>query len=75
MRRGGEREARARSGPAVKLDLLVAALFALVWKTAGSRLSICGEHLFLCAGRRGQREKPSSAGPGTGMSDSDEYNV
>lgn len=38
------------SCPAVKLDLLVASLFAPVWKTAGSRLSVCGEHLFHCAG-------------------------
>lgn len=36
------------SCPAVKLDLLVASLFALVCKTAGNRLSICGEHLFHC---------------------------
>lgn len=54
-----------RSCPAVKLDLLVVSLFAPVWKTAGNRLSICGEHLIHCA-RQGEEQLTSSAGLGQG---------
>lgn len=54
----------------------MASLFAPVWRTAGSRLSVCGEHLFHCAGGAAT----SAAGDimcrsATGMSDGDEYNV
>lgn len=51
MKQGGSE--RGCCCPAVKLDLLAASLFDLVRKTAGSRLSICGEHLFHCATQGG----------------------